>query len=283
VRSRFVWILASFLAATVHCGLVLAQESPLSAKHHPWGRFRPGAWKLVRVVTETLDERGQVAGTCVTETRTSLVKIEDDGVTLEVEVGIEVAGKQFDGQPQCIKQGFHGELSGPEVHAGRAVAGEVSVEGRKMPCRTQQIESAGPNGKTVTTVYYSDAPAPYVLRRESTTTDAEGKNVVGETTLEVIAIDMPCKVLSEMKNAAYVKAVQKHAAGTVTTLATTAADVPGGVVYHTSKEMDKEGRLVRRSTLELVSYGLQAEEERPGVFGRKRPRHRKTSTYGPAL
>jgi hypothetical protein len=260
-----------------------AQDAGLSAKLHPWGRFQPGAWKLVRVVTEALDDRAVVTTVSVTETKTSLVNVDKDGVTLEVEVGIEVAGKQFDGQPQCIKQGFHGELAGPDVQAHAPSDGEVAIEGRKVPCRIQQVESAGSSSKTVTHIYYTDARAPYVLKRESTTTDADGKTVLGETTLEVLALDMPHRVLSELKNAAYVKTVQKHAKGSVTTLATTVADVPGGVVYHSSKELDNSGRVVRRSTLELVSYGLQPEEERIGIFGRKRPaRHRKTTIYGPA-
>ena len=139
-----------------------------------------------------------------------------------MEVGIEVAGKQFDRQPQCIKQGFHGELAGPEVRTQPPTAGEVVVEGRKIPCRVQQIEFAGPNSKTATSIYYTDAVAPYVLRRESITFDADGKTVLGEATLDVIATDMPYRVLSEIKSAACVKTVQKHAAGMITTVAITA-------------------------------------------------------------
>ena len=70
---------------------------------------------------------------------------------------------------------------------------------------------------------------------------------------------------------ACLKIVQRHAKGTVVTLAMTSSEVPGGVVSHLSKETDTSGRLVCRSNLELVSYGLQPEEERTGLFGRKRP------------
>ena len=50
----------------------------------------------------------------------------------------------------------------------------------------------------------------------------------------------------------------------------TSTAVPGGIVYQTSKETDAQGRLTRRSVLELVGYGLQSEEERNSFFGRKR-------------
>ena len=117
-----------------------AEEAGISARHHSWARFQPGAWKLVRVVTESLDESGRVIGVNITETKTSLLRIDADGVVLEVEVGVEVAGKQFDGQPQCLKQGFHGELAGGDVKFLPAAAAEVSIEDQKFPCRSQQIE-----------------------------------------------------------------------------------------------------------------------------------------------
>ena len=87
-----------------------------------------------------------------------------------------------------------------------------------------------------------------------------------------MALDLPWQVLGEIRTVACVKTVQKHAKGTVTTLSMTSPAIPGGVVYHTSKETDAGGRLTRRSVLDLVGYGLQSEQERGGLFGRgKRP------------
>ena len=133
------------------------------------------------------------------------------------------------------------------------------------------MESATPTSSTKTSIYYTDSLAPYILKRESVTTDATGTNVLGDTTAEVVALEMPRKVLSETKNVACVRTVQKNPKGTVTTLAMVAMDVPGGVVCQTSKEMDKAGRLVRRSTMELVNFGTEPEEDRPNWLGRKRP------------
>jgi hypothetical protein len=271
VRTRFCWLMMCLLSAGLAASCGIAQEAGIAAKHHPWGRFQPGAWKLVRVLTETLDTRGFIVSTSVTETKTCLVNIENDGVVLEVEVGIEVAGKQFDGQPQCIKQGFHGEPVGPGTNVKAPVPDQIVIEDRRMPCQIQEVECLGSSSKTVTKVYYTDTCAPYILKRQSATTDSDGGNVLGEMSAEVIALDMPYRVLSEVKSTACVKTVQKHTKGTITTVALTCPQVPGGVVYHTSKETDKSGQLVRRSTLELVAYGLQPEEERIGLFGRKRP------------
>jgi hypothetical protein len=250
------------------------QEPGISARHHAWGRFRPGAWKLVRVVSEAMDEHGDVVSTSTTETKTTLNGVDRDAVLLEVEVAVEVAGKQFDGQPRCIRQGFHGDLAGPQIKMQPPRAGQLQIENREVPCYVQQVESVGSDCRTTTTVYYSDSLPPYLLKRVSVTSDAEGKTVLCESTLDVVALDMPQRVMAGIKNSACIKSVQKHAKGTITTVAMTSADVPGGVVYQTSKETDQRGRVVRRSTLELLDYGVTREEEHHGLFGRKRSRHK---------
>ncbi len=254
------------------------QDAGVSARHNSWARFQSGAWKLVRVTTETLDEGGHVTATSVTETKTTLTRVENDGVVLEVEVGVEIAGKQFDGLPQCIKQGFHGELVGREAKFQPPADGEVTIEDRKIPCRSQQIEISGSSSRTAVSLCYSDSLAPYILRRQSKTTD-DSNNLVSETTSEVVALDMPQRVLADIKNVACIKTVQKTSKGTVTTIAMSSPDVPGGVVSQTSKELDSAGRLVRRSTMDIVSYGTRPEKERTGLFGRKRAVRARKTTY----
>jgi hypothetical protein len=272
MRAGRVLIALVFVTLGERC---VADEPGICARHHSWARFQPGAWKLVRVVTESLDEGNRVLSVNTTETKTSLLRTESDGVALEVEVGVEVAGKQFDGLPQCLKQGFHGELAGGEVKVRPPQSAEVSIEDKKIPCRSQQIEVDGSASRTSVNVYYSDTVSPFILRRQSKTTDASGSTVLSETVSEVVALDMPQRVLSEIKNVACIKTVQKTPRGSVTALAMSSPEVPGGVVYQTTKESDTAGRLVRRSTLELVNYGSRPETERVGLFGRKRQARRK--------
>jgi len=251
--------------------------------HHPWGEFKPGAWKLIRVVEETLDENGVVASTSSTETKTTLLKVEEDGITLGIEVEVEVAGKLFKAEPKSVKQGFHGEMLCRDVKIGNPQEGIVTIEGASLPCRSQKIECAAANSKTVTTVYYSDKVNPRILRRQSVTSDPTGKKT-NETTMTVVALEMPCKVLAEIKNSSLMKTINKHGKGTVATWAFTCRDVPGGVIEFWSKEVDEKGRLVRRRTLELVNYGLEPEEQPTwiGPLGRKRPaRLRKSGAIQP--
>jgi hypothetical protein len=264
------------------CASGMAQEPGLVPKMHPWGRFEPGTWKLVRVVTETLDEQGLVVSTSTTDTKTTLLEIGNNSVTLEVEACMEVAGKRFQVEPQTIKQGFHGETTGSDLKPKQPVDGQFEIEGRKIPCKIQQFAMVGPNGKTSLTLHYSSSVPPNVLKRECVVTDADGKNTVSETDTDVLVLDMPVRVIDDLRGGSYVRTVHKNGKTTVTTLAVVVSDVPGGVVCHSSKEIDKDGRLVRRSTLELVDYSGDPDKDRSGMFRSKRSsrRTKQPTRYG---
>lgn len=278
MRGSALRILAIVLSLAALCVPSVAQENGvrdgMDAEMHPWGRFQPGAWKLVRVVTETLDERGQVVGTNTADVRTTLVSIDDNGVTLEVQTCMEVAGKRFQAEPQIVRQGFHGESSKLNVQAKSSTAGHATIEGRLRPCKVRQLDATRPTEKTTVRLWFSPAIWPYVLRRERVVTDLESKQTLSRTTVEVIALDMPVRLRDELRNGAYVKTVHRNAKGVVTVLAVVLPDVPGGLVNHSQKEVNTSGRVVRRSTLQLVDYSLHAEEDPPGPINRKRASRR---------
>ena len=248
------------------------QAAGIAPKHHPWGRFEPGAWTLVSVVTETLNENGKVASKSTTETKTTLVKIEDNGITLQLEVRVEVAGKQFPAEPQVVKQGFHGELINEPLKIKEMGKGEVIIEEKKIPCKILRLENSGPTSKTVTHLYYSTDVAPYILQRKSVTTDLDGKETLSETTINVTALNFQCEDFDDDVQLILVEAVHKHSKGTVTTTAMTSPDLPGGTICYDSKELNKSGRLTRRSTLKMVKYGLEEKQERSELPRRRRLR-----------
>ena len=250
----------------------------IGREQHPWGRFEPGAWKLVRVVTESFGEDGPIRST--TETKTTLSEVGDGDVTLLVQASVEVAGKQFDAEPHKVLQGFLGDSLDEEAKITDLGSAELTIQGRRIACNVQQIESQGAANKTVAKIYFSASVAPYILKRQSKTIDPDGK-VVSETTVDVIALDVPCRVRDGISTAAHMKAVHKYAKGTTTTLAVICMDVPGGVICHSLKELDENGRMVRRSWLETIDYGLDPDDEdRGGFFRRHRARAtRKTYRY----
>jgi len=280
-RVTYILALAIVLGTTPLWGV--GQESGITAKLHPWGQFDPGTWKLVRVVTETLNEQGQVVSTSTTDTKTTLMDIDNEGVTLKIEACMEVAGKRFQSEPQTVKQGFHGELIVPNIKLKKPVDGQVVIENKKVSCKVQQLEVVGPTEKSDTRIYYSTTVSPYVLKRKSVVSDPEGKNVLSETSFEVLALNMPIRMDEATQSGTYVKASHKGAKGTVTTMAVLLPEVPGGVVSQSLKEVGKTGRVVRRSTLELVEFKAHSGGDQIRVFSRKRSgrRAKQTSRYGP--
>ncbi len=233
-----------------------AAVTSIPRKHHPWGRFAPGSWKLVRIVSETFDQNGKVTGTTVTETKTKLEAVADTFVVLTIESTVEIAGKKIIAQPKRVTVAF--EDPSLQKISSRRVVGEqeVLIDGKRVRCRILQAIATIGRRKTTVTTYYSGSVAPFVLRRESSTTDGNGGALDSRIRAETIALDMPHRVLADMMTASHVKTVHTHAGGKTVSLAVQVLDVPGGVVSQTSKELDAQGRLIRRGTLELLDYGV---------------------------
>lgn len=283
-RLRHFSLCACLLVATCAANEAAAQETPLpatpanpatpaaplSAARHPWGQFPVGSWKQVRVISETLDSKGNVTNITLTDTKTTLVAVDTKGVSLRVEVIVEVAGKRFASQPQLTKYGYYGEAAGEPIAAKKVGDEEISINGVKIPCETRQTTLDAPPLKRTTVMQYSDAVFPHVLRRETTSTGPDGKQT--HTLVETLALEMPQKVLGELKEAAVVRTIRKGQQGTSVTIEVQCEDVPGGVVEHSAQETDETGRVLRRSTLELTDYsiGIGRTDESPQIRRRKR-------------
>jgi hypothetical protein len=52
-------------------------------------------------------------------------------------------------------------------------------------------------------------------------------------------------------------------------------DVPGEIVSQSSKKLDAQGKVVRRSTLELVGYGDGSAESYQDALRGRRGRHKR--------
>ena len=226
-------------------------------EHHPWARFAPGSWKLVRVVTKTLDPKGEVLTTSTTETRTTLEGLSDTTVKLLINTSVEVAGKKVEAKPQTIVQGFHGESVEQPVSVKDLGADKVTIEGQEIACRVQQVETTADGTKTTVKTWYSDTVAPYVLRRESVATEAETDNPVSETEVKIVDLDTEYTVLSVKHHAVRLVVTHKHAKGHTVTQLWSTLDVPGGIIAHASEEFDAAQQPIRRSELELVDFGVK--------------------------
>lgn len=228
----------------------------IAIDHHPWGRFPCGSWKKVRVTTENFDNSGRIVSTSATETTTTLVAVDETGYTLRIESVVEVAGKRFVAQPQVIRSGFCGDDGHGEVQVEAIGEGHVTVGDEPIPTRIFQITDQRANLHRVSTIYYSPDVEPFVLKRDIVSANGGDAQPVTTTHVQVVAREMPYKVLSEFKTVSFVQITHEGPAGKTITLEIQAGDVPGGVVAHSSREVNAEGKLIRRSTLELLDYGV---------------------------
>ncbi len=267
----FFRILAAIGLAFLASGFTAAQEG-VPAEHHPWGRFPVGSWKLTRVINENLDPLGNVTGTSIHETRTTLVAANATKFTLRSEVTTESSGKRFIHRPQTTELGYSGNAVGETVTVKKIGDVEVEVNGRKIPCQVRQIHIAAGGTTYEGTVCFNPGLSPYVLRKEGTTTGiADGPKTT--TKVEVVAL-APVRVLADRRNAAFIRTIERKGDRTTTTLETTCDDIPGGEVAHSSQEQNAENKTLRRTTLELLDYSVGNERPDENWGGRRRVLHR---------
>lgn len=213
--------------------------------------------------SENLDELGNVASSSVTETTTTLTGVDASGYTLRVDVVVEVAGRCYSSEPKITRIGFSGEQADQSVSVKPVGSEDVLVCNRTVPCDVREVVISGGDTKRVTQLYYTPKLAPHILRRKTVATNLEDGHTDYTSNVETLAVNMPYRVLTEMKTASFNRTVVEHARGKSVTLEVQCMDVPGGVVSHTSKELDKKGTVVRRSTLELVDYAVETGESPP--------------------
>ncbi len=283
MRVLICQLMVLFLGAGWFSAVCCAQSKYEPRKHHRWARFDPNAWSEVKEEAETFDEGG-IVGSSTTETTTTLKAVDLRTVTLETDVTVEVSSKRFDTQPKTVVKGIFGGDNGQSVKIEDAGTGHVTISEQRIPCQIRRLTVNGGSDKRVTTIYFNDKIAPFELRRETVSTDSQEETLNYQTQATVIATGLPYQVLSEIQTVAFVKTVHTSPKGKNVTIEVHCPRVPGGVVAHWSTEFDDSGRVVHRSVLRLVDYGLTARkvespQASPVSFSR-RPRRVGTTKGG---
>ncbi|HEX3998052.1 MAG TPA: hypothetical protein VHX65_05840 [Pirellulales bacterium] len=249
-------------------------DAPTLRELDVWGRFAAGSWKQTHVVTEVLDSAGHVVSSTASDVRTTLTRVDGRRITLRVAVTLDAGGRRFDTAPQVIDRGYFGETTDQPAQVRDLGKASVVIDGREIPVQTREASIQSGKQKTVNKFFETGAMEPYLLRRETHFTDSADPAANHDETSEVIAVDKPYRVQSEVKPVSFERVVQKDTHGTTVTVDVTSVDVPGGIVKRTSKQLDADGHVTRRTTVELVDYGA-VEEQAPDA-GRRRYRRRRS-------
>lgn len=257
MRRRFMVSMVPFWVTVLAIlpSSCFAADCAMPRQHHGWGRFNEGSWRQVQIVTESLDERGTLTRRTTTESTSTLVEVSDHDYAVKVDTVVNVAGKQFSSPAQIVRRGFYGQPEGQTAEVRRVGKESVRIRDQEIPSEIQQVVLKGVDAEQMVTVHYSDCISPYVLRREAKLMDASGRIASATTQTNTIDVNVPRKVLTELKPTSQVKTIQRSARGTSVTVEVHCLDVPGGVVRQVTKEYDPSGRLVRINTLRLLAYG----------------------------
>jgi hypothetical protein len=240
---------------------------------HPWGRFPVGSWKTVRLTTEALDAQGRVVSTSVAETKSTLIQADDLEYQLKIETTADFGGRRLTYPAQVNSHSYWGELNKPLNSAQKVPAAEIELNGKKVACEVRQAVVEQGMERRQSIVHYTPGQFPYVLKRETTVTPlpaAPEGTPPSTTTVEVIAANLPQRVLGVLRSVAFVRTIHENGKGSSTTMEIHSADIPGGVVSHSAEERDAAGIVIRRTTLELLEYGIGTEPEEQASPHRRR-------------
>jgi len=243
--------------ATVSCAQT--SSSVIAPTNSAWGLFEPGAWSRVRIVIETLAPDGTVADMSTTVQTTTLVNVGLESVELKVDATVDVGGKQFEAPSQTVRQLFGGQTiaANAQVASKSLGDGNVTIEGKTIACQIEQSEVTEKASKTLAKTYYAASTFPHVLRVETTTNDQD--ETISQSLGEIIALDMPYRTATGATRnvAVWQEGIRKSKGAVERSISLRGDEIPGGVVARWSKELDDEGRLVRRSMLELIDFGTK--------------------------
>lgn len=243
-------------------------------KQHPWATFTPGAWKTVRIVSESFDKEGKSHETSLTDTKSTLESLTNKGIQLQIEVCLWLPGRRLDPKPQSVEQGYHGEVGNFEKEVIKELKPvELTIAGKVIPCKVCKITLTEPKTDRVRTIklFYNEKVAPYLLRRESEIRDAKKKISLAKTTMAVNSLNMPWESCGKLFSVAVAQTATVTPKESMTSLTFLSTEVPGLVVYEATKEIDSEGKTIRRSVSRMTDFNTSLEtEKRPGILKRRR-------------
>jgi hypothetical protein len=276
-RVKALYHTAWFGFAPVFIGFVwlhAAAAADVSMQHHAWGRFKPGAWCVTRTVTEAIDENGQPVGTTTTETYTELVAVDARRGTVELseQSSLEVGGKEFIAPAQTVSQGLHGETLGRELEAKDLGSQVTVVAGETIPCKVRSYRVVDKDQEKEVEVFYASGGEPQIVRRVTVAKVGPNKETRYTSDFKVVSLETPRSILDRSLMAADVKVVLKNGKTSTVTNAVYSKDVPGEATSYEAEEFDGDGRLIRRSKMELVDYGYRAPDQTDSFRNRRQYR-----------
>ena len=255
-----------------------AQELLVPHEHHEWASFPEGSWKQIKQVTETFKD-GELVSSMTTTMTIRLKEVGKDYIVLEREAKSEVSGQVFEKPIREFRSGINGQSGAQRVRITPVGEQKISILGKPYKCSVRQMEVLNEPTKIVGKVFYNPDTRPYILRREHTFTPAGAETPQKQMVAEVIALDKPYPVLTEIKSVAFIVQKTTSPDETTETVEAQCTEVPGFVVGTWMTAYDAEGKLKSKTTVQLLNYEVATEKVMPattktGLFHSRRQQRR---------
>jgi len=234
----------------------------LPPAHHRWARFQPGAWRELRVTTETFDNEGKVVSQSVTTQQEVLEGVNEESYEFDIQATVDLSGKRIAGEWKSRVLHLATDSAGQIVDARQLEEASLSVGGQPVDCQVWEIRYNEDARTLVDRIYYAPELFPYILQRETSEADdaAGDRPRVGQTT-KVVALEVPYVVDGRIAACSCIQTIRSSVKGNTVRVVFESDEVPGGEVAAWSTDYDDQGRRTKWSVLELLSYGEAPPEE----------------------
>ena len=235
-----------------------AQEWVRSREHHAWARFDVHSWKTTKILTDLIDDAGNITSTVRVETTTRLLETELNRYVLEVDSTVQIGEQKVNHSNQKLKRDINTQGKGfaAAVEKGTLKIGEkeFDVDIRVVTLNTKQ-------GKRVSRVSFCKETTPHVLKRTTTYYDKKSAPLY-TTTSAVTEFDVKQDVLGDEKTVCRIVTTHKQNGTTTITDELYCADIPGGIISQKIIDKNADDQITRRTTLELTNYAIGEQESR---------------------
>ena len=235
-----------------------AQEWVRSREHHARARFDAHSWKTTTILTDLIDDAGNITSTVRVETTTRLLETELDRYVLEVDSTVQIGEQKVNHSNQKLRRDINTQGKG---FAAAVEKGTLKIGEKEFKVDIRVVTLHAKQGKRVSRVSFCKETTPHVLKR--TTTYYDKKSVILYTTTSAVTeFDVKQDVLGDEKTVCRIVTTHKQNGTTKITDEFYCPDIPGGIISQKIIDKNPDDQITRRTTLELTNYAIGKQESR---------------------
>ncbi|MGL4594513.1 MAG: hypothetical protein ACRCUY_07285 [Thermoguttaceae bacterium] len=244
--------------------------SILSARQNSWAGFLPNSWVLMQSVTSIPKDSKRLVN--VTETRTTLDRVEPNQYEITQQTTAEIGGKQVEMAAQKKILDFFSEPNGEGVKISSGNLTTLQIGLNVISCGVRVYEQTTASEHRKTTIWYSTQLYPFIFRIErvikTVPTDSEPEPKIISQSITEVRDSAALSPQTASFGTYMLRTIKKS--GAITTVSDTLGSlfIPGGILEDTTRELDQSGQEIRSIQTRALNYFVQppADSETPNLL-----------------